>query len=112
MENFLFGTEHIELHSSLGDLWVTAGFVGIALVLVFAILLLGVIGSGIATRTISGLVLFCVVQSFWNLFFNPFYSSAPVFMLALGLGLVLKSEHAGATTDSSEIRSGPTPIAV
>lgn len=89
VENFLFGG-HIEVHSSLGDLWVISGFAGVLLVVVALVVLLGVLGRGMAERTAGGLILFLLIQSFWNLFFNPFLASAPVILLALGLGMTSK----------------------
>jgi hypothetical protein len=88
VENFLFG-QKFELHSMLGDLWAYAGLIGIALGLLSAVLLVMIVTKGVAHRAIGGLVLFLAVQSLWNTFFNPLYSSGPVLALALGLGLTL-----------------------
>lgn len=86
VENFLFGKQ-IELHSMLGDLWSYAGLAGIAFGLLVAVLLTVIIGRSLAARAMSGLVIFVVVQTYWNLFFNPLLADAPVLVLALGLGL-------------------------
>jgi hypothetical protein len=106
VENFLFGKQ-IELHSMLGDLWSYAGFAGIAFGVVAAVLLTVVIGRGLAGRAMSGLILFVVVQSYWNLFFNPLLADAPVLVVALGLGLPLarsrrRTAPATAYSDSAE----------
>lgn len=86
VENFLFGKQ-IELHSMLGDLWAYAGFAGIALGVLVAVLLTVIIGRSLAARAMSGLLIFVVVLTYWNLFFNPLLADAPVLVLALGLGL-------------------------
>jgi hypothetical protein len=89
VENFLFGKQ-IELHSMVGDLWTYSGFAGIAFAIVCMVLLLVVIGRGMASRAMTAVLLFTVVQSFWNMFFNPLLASAPVLVFALGLGLTLR----------------------
>lgn len=104
VEHFLFGRSKIELHSSVGDLWAYAGFAGIAFGVILIVLLLVVVGRGIAGRTASGIVLFIVVDSLWNCFFNPLYGSTPILVLALGLGLVHRSRPVAAN-DSVVIRS-------
>lgn len=103
VENFLFGG-HIELHSTLGDIWAFSGIAGIAFIIVCAVLLLAAIGRGIAGRTAGGLMLFLVVQTFWNFFFNPFLASAPVLVLALGLGIASRSSK--RPDQSTSPRSG------
>ncbi|WP_375399269.1 hypothetical protein [uncultured Amnibacterium sp.] len=105
VEHFLFGRSKIELHSSVGDLWAYAGFAGIAFGVILVVLLLVVVGHGIAGRTASGVVLFLVVDSLWNCFFNPLYGSTPILVLALGLGLAHRSRSAAAN-DSVVIPSG------
>ncbi|BDZ45926.1 hypothetical protein [Naasia aerilata] len=89
VENFLFG-QKFELHSMLGDLWAYFGWAGIAFAALSLVLLLHVVGRGVADRTVGGVVMFVATQSLWNLFFNPLYTSAPVLALALGLGLAAK----------------------
>lgn len=101
VENFLFGSK-FELHSTAGDLWAYAGFAGILFALVCAVLILVIVGRGLAHRALSGLVLFALVQSFWDLFFNPLYSSAPVIVVALGLGLGMKSRWAAEAPAAPE----------
>lgn len=99
VEHFLFGRSKIELHSSLGDLWAYAGLAGIAIGVILVVLLLLVVGRGIAGRVASGVVLFLVVDSLWNCFFNPLYGSTPVLVLALGLGLGLRSRAVRTNDD-------------
>jgi hypothetical protein len=90
VENFLFGKQ-IEVHSSLGDMWVYAGLLGVLFGVVCIVVLSQVVGRRIAERAAGGLVLFVVIQSFWNMFFNPLQGSAAVLVLALGLGLVRRT---------------------
>ena len=94
VENFLFGG-HIELHSTAGDIWSYSGLAGIGFAVVCAVLLIIVISRGISKRTAGGLLLFLIVQTLWNLLFNPFQSSAPVLVLALGLGLAVRTASSG-----------------
>lgn len=93
VEHFLFGRSKIELHSSVGDLWSYAGLAGIAFGAILVVLLIIVLGRGIADRGASGLVLFLAVDSLWNCFFNPLYGSAPVLVLAIGLGLAHRARR-------------------
>jgi hypothetical protein len=87
VENFMFGTK-FELHSMFGDLWAYFGPLGLIAACVTLIILFHALGRGVATRTIAAPALFAIIISFWNFFFNPLYSSAPVLALALGLGMI------------------------
>ena len=75
------------MHSIFGDLWVQAGIVGLAFVLIVAILVLRSIGQGLATRTASGIVIFLAVRTSWNIVFSPWYSSISLLVLLLALAL-------------------------
>jgi hypothetical protein len=90
VENFMFG-QKFELHSVLGDLWAYFGWAGIAFAALSLVLLLRIISKGVADRNVGAVVMVFAVQSLWNLFFNPLYSSAPILALALGLGLTLRA---------------------
>ncbi|MDQ0078997.1 hypothetical protein [Arthrobacter oryzae] len=89
VEKYMFG-ERIELHSVLGDLWAPFGIPGLIAGLAILVLLLRVIATLVAHRTGSGLELFLVILTLWNLLFSPLYSSAPTLLLTLGLVLLSK----------------------
>ena len=108
VENFLFG-DKIELHSMLGDLWSYAGFAGIAFGVLVGVLVTVVIGRGLAARAMSGLLIFVVVQTYWNLLFNPLLADAPVLVLALGLGLPLALRRSASARSSPRIGVAGVP---
>lgn len=84
VDTYLFGT-HIELHSTLGDLWSAFGVGGIAVAgVVLAVTVRGT-AEAIARRCATGLMVFLASWSLWNLFFSPFYASASTLVLATGL---------------------------
>lgn len=84
VEGYMFGG-HFELHSALGDLWVSFGLPGIALSLVVLVLVVARGLVGIAARNASAFVIFLVVYTTWNTFFSPLYSAVTVVALAVGL---------------------------
>lgn len=89
VERYMFG-EKIELHSVLADLWANFGIPGLVAGLAILVLLLRVLFTLVAHRNGSGLELFLIVLTLWNLFFSPLYSSAPTLLLTLGLALLRK----------------------
>jgi hypothetical protein len=89
VEKYMFG-EKIELHSVLGDLWAPFGIPGLIAGLGILVILLRVIATLVAHRIGSGLELFLVILTLWNLLFSPLYSSAPTLLLTLGLALLPK----------------------
>ncbi len=84
VERYMFGSR-FELHSVIGDLWADFGIMGI----LYAAVLTGVVvmtsSRLLADGRASAILVFLVVQSGWNLFFSPLYSSVPSFILLLGL---------------------------
>jgi hypothetical protein len=89
VERFMFGTG-FEVHSTIGDLWVRFGLIGLALAGLIAWLTIYGLGHGIARRNASAVVIFLGVRTCWDLFFSPLYSSVPTLTLFLGLALILK----------------------
>lgn len=81
VERYMFGG--IEVHSVIGDLWLRCGLAG----LVFALVMLGVIVFGAATRLANdngrALTTFLAIQVTWDAMFSPFYYPA-VQVLMLG----------------------------
>jgi len=96
VEKYMFG-EKIELHSVLADLWALFGVPGLLAGLAILVLVLRVIATLVAHRTGSGLELFLVILTLWNLLFSPLYSSAPTLILTLGLTLLPKPQSHGST---------------
>lgn len=89
VENYMFG-EKIELHAVLADLWAYFGLAGLLVGCAILVLLLRVVITMVAHRNGSGLELFLITLTLWNLFFSPLYSSAPTLLLTLGLVLLRK----------------------
>ncbi|WP_454699181.1 hypothetical protein [Arthrobacter humicola] len=87
VENYMFG-EKIELHSVMGDLWAPFGIPGLIAGLAMLVLLLRIVATLVAHRIGSGLELFLIILTLWNLLFSPLYSSAPTLLLTLGLVLL------------------------
>lgn len=86
VERYMFGGG-IEVHSVIGDLWLRCGLAG----LVFALVMLGVIVFGAATRLANdngrALTTFLAIQVTWDAMFSPFYYPA-VQVLMLGVALL------------------------
>ncbi|WP_210509034.1 hypothetical protein [Naasia sp. SYSU D00057] len=114
VENFLFGAK-FELHSMAGDLWAYFGPVGVVVAIVALVMLLQIITRGVAFRMVGGLGMFLAVQSLWNLFFNPLYTSAPVLAIALGVGLALTADRRnplGGDPASADAPAAPAGVPV
>ena len=89
VERFMLGG-HIELHSIFGDLWATAGFAGLALVVLIAFIVIRGLSTSIASGTASALPIFLCCWTFWNLAFSPLYAALPILILAIGVILPRK----------------------
>ncbi len=89
VEHYMFG-DKIELHSVLSDLWAFFGIPGLVVGLAILALLVRVLITMVAHRNGSGLELFVITLTLWNLFFSPLYSSAPTLLMALGVALLRK----------------------
>ncbi|WP_144876720.1 hypothetical protein [Microbacterium sp. 1.5R] len=96
VENFMFGPTKFELHSMTGDLWAYFGWPAVIFLAIAVVVMIRRVAVELARGTATALLLFAVIITAWNLFFNPIYSSAPFFGLALGLALAgphLRSEE-------------------
>lgn len=91
VENYMFG-DGIKLHSVIGDMWVYYGFAGVALAVLITVLLVHALFIRLATGTASGLVIFLVCTSLWNIPFGPLWSSTPILAGTIGLALIHKGE--------------------
>ncbi|WP_431738709.1 hypothetical protein [Microbacterium sp.] len=87
VENFMFGPTKFELHSMTGDLWAYFGWPVLIFLVIAVVVMVRRVAVELARGTATALLLFAVIITAWNLFFNPIYSSAPFFGLALGLAL-------------------------
>lgn len=108
VERFMFGSGY-ELHSTIGDLWVHYGVMGIGFSLVLVGLTLKGLGRGLANRTASALVVFLALKTLWNLPFAPFYSSVPLMMLFLALVIPLRTAYDRTTNQDDP--APPTLVA-
>jgi hypothetical protein len=84
VERYMFGSQ-FELHSVLGDLWAWFGLGGLLLGGIILVVCTRGISRQLAARTASGLTLFLVWWSLWNLAFSPVESSVPTLALAIAL---------------------------
>lgn len=88
VSRYMFGSG-IEVHSTLGDLWLRFGIVGAILVLFLAWLNLSALVNGLVQRAVSGLFIYLVIRSIWDLAVSPFASSAELMPLVLALALLM-----------------------
>ncbi len=86
VEHYMFGG-HVELHSTIGDLWATFGIPGMLFAIMIALLVIRGLAGSLGRRDGNGLLLFLACDTLWNLPFSPLYSSVPTLVLALGLAL-------------------------
>lgn len=86
VDRYMFGNG-FELHSVVGDVWIRMGPAGLLLMAAVALILTRGLADQLVSRTASGLVLFAVLWSFWNLCFSPLLSAALPLALAIGLAL-------------------------
>lgn len=98
VEHFMFGTG-FELHSVVGDLWVRMGPVGLLLILALAVVLVRSVAERMQGRAATGLLLFVVIWTFWNLLFSPLLNAGTTLTLAAGLALLPVTARALAFED-------------
>lgn len=87
VNTYMFGG-HVELHSTVGDLWARAGVLGLVFMLVIAVLVARNLADSLHRREVSGLIVFLCCYTGWNLFFSPQFSAVPTLTLTLGLGMI------------------------
>lgn len=80
VDNYMFG-QKIEVHSVLGDLWISFGPLAVA----FALLLLGsaiyAVARAVARRECFGAVVYLLFLGCWDTFFSPVLPSSPTLAL-------------------------------
>jgi hypothetical protein len=108
VENFMFGG-HFELHSVFGDIWVQAGIMGLVFVAAIVIVLVAGITRQVTDGRASGVVLFVVTSSLWNLLFSPLLTSERLLVLAIGLALV-STASAHRRRNSTTSSTGPVHV--
>lgn len=101
VENWMFG-RGVSLHSVTGDLWARFGLMGLVFIVVVLVLMAHRFGHLLAVRGASGLELLLGVYVFWNLFFEPFYSSLT--KLILLFGLLVRRRAGEAVLDPQSVR--------
>ncbi|MGO4956999.1 hypothetical protein ACTQ49_06965 [Luteococcus sp. Sow4_B9] len=107
VERFMFG-RGIELHSITFDLWAWCGVIGLLLALVITVQILVSLGHALNTAPVaSAIVVYAALMTLWNLAFSPWIASVPIMVLALGLGLVDRTED----RPSSALRRAYDPYA-
>ncbi|GAA1656709.1 hypothetical protein [Microbacterium flavum] len=84
VERYMFGTS-FEVHSTLGDLWITFGIVGAVLAIFCVIVLLRGTGHAMATGTLSTVAVYLVIRGVWDMAFSPVYTSVLLLPLALAV---------------------------
>ena len=104
VEQYMLGG-HVELHSTVGDLWARAGLLGLVLAVVIAVLVARNMADSMHRREASGLLAFLTCYTAWNLVFSPQSSAIPTLCLTLGLGMIAlprPSPRAGSRDDVSD----------
>lgn len=110
VEEYMFGPR-TELHSVFGDLWIVFGIPGLALAGVLLVLLVRNLLTALSTKSASGLFVYVSCLSLWNFFFGPLSTSAPVLVLAIGLGLQRVAERRSEAGWVATLRSRPAALA-
>lgn len=84
VDNYMFG-QKIEVHSVLGDLWISFG----PLAAFFALLLLGsavyAVARAVTLHECSGVVIYLLLLGIWNTFFSPLLPSSPTLALLFAI---------------------------
>lgn len=106
VEEYMFGPR-TTLHSVFGDLWIVFGIPGLALAVVLLVLLVRNLLTALSTRSASGLFVYMSCLSLWNFFFGPLSTSAPVLVLAIGLGLQRVAERRSEAGWVATLQSRP-----
>ena len=108
VEQYMFGSG-FELHSVTGDVWVRMGPPGLLILAVLAVVLVGGLGRAVARRRASGLLLFLVVWTLWNLLFSPLLTAALPLTLAVGLLLPERTRSRVLTSRSPAVQRRTPP---
>jgi hypothetical protein len=117
LNDYLFAGA-LEVHSLLGDLWLNFGIAGAALCLVAGYTVLRALAAAtrIESLGLGILIIFIATQSFWDIFFSPFYSAAPRLIIgATMLSLVTRKivRHGNESLDvglgSRSLRAAVAP---
>lgn len=107
VEQYMFGTS-FELHSTLGDLWVTFGLPGAVLAVLCIALLLTGTGSAITTGSLSTVAVYLVIRAGWDMAFSPIYSSILLLPLALAAVAVPRPSREVVAENSEPRKVGRT----
>ena len=86
VERYMFGGQ-FELHSVIGDIWARWGLVGLAFLALITFAVLRSLVEAVSGGHGDVVTIFVCVWTVWNLAFSPFVVSAPIMLLAVGLGL-------------------------
>ncbi len=98
INGYLLGN-HIEVHSVAGDLWLSFGLPGLALAVLFFVLISRGMSLAFMQRRATPLVLFLGFSGIWDILFSPLYSNLGMVLLSVCVML--------AVHRSDEYRSSP-----
>lgn len=91
VDNYMFG-QKIEVHSVLGDLWISFG----PLAAVFALLLLGSaifsVTRSVTLRSSSAVAVYLLLLGIWDMFFSPLLPSSPTLALLFAITAISVDE--------------------
>jgi hypothetical protein len=102
VRDYLFG-EGIKLHSVLSDLWVNFGLIGLALGIVFGVILVRSLLGLLAARTPPALPVFLVVIGLWDLLFSPIGSNLHEVIFAVAMVTPLASVRSRASLQVAQV---------
>ena len=108
MDEYIFRSEGIKLHSVISDLWVQFGLLGLALAVVWLFVAASALFGALTTGLGSGLTLFLAIKCTWDLLFSPLLSSLSGLMFTLALLLPLRA-LASAADPTRGRQSGAVP---
>lgn len=106
VEKYMLGSG-FELHSVIGDLWALAGPVALALLALVLVIMVKGVADDLFSRRATGLVLFLVLWTGWNMLFSPFGSSGLALTLAIGLTMQRQAVDDDRHAAVSSVTLGP-----
>lgn len=92
-QRYMFGGQ-FKLHSIAADLWVSYGWVGLALAMLILVGLVRSLSFALAARRAQPAVIFITLLAVWHVLFGPIFSNWLEVCVALGLGLATRRPSA------------------
>ena len=91
-ERYMFGGQ-FKLHSITADLWVSYGWVGVALAVLMLVGLVGGLSFSLATRQAPPAVIFMSLLGIWHMLLGPIFSNWLEVCVSLGVVLAARDDR-------------------